>query len=886
MSKIPQAQNPLQSETPFKGEVKLLRYLDSFAQNPLLRQTPFEGRNLQVLPETEDRLRDIIEYSSYLFYSHTPDHILTYVSPRTREYLDCEPEEALVRWTEFVTDHPINKEAFLHTQKAIDTGERQPPFELELLSKKGRRIWVEVSESPVVRNGKTVAIVGALADITSRKKGEEALRASEEKYRSILESIDEGYFEVDLAGNFTFFNDALCRTIGYPREELLGMNNRNYTTPETAKRMYQTFHQIYRTGKTASLTDYEILRKDAEVRIVSLSASLMRDSAGQPKGFRGVVRDLTERRRADKVLKESEERYRLLADNVTDIICAMDMDLRFTYVSPSATKILGYSVDEIMQGGLAHFLVPDSVENAQKALMEELDSERSGQENLFRVRTLELEGICKNRYIIWLEVRATFLRASDGRPKVILAVARDITDRKRAEQTLLESEKRYRQLFEHAPTGIYKVDFVNRKFLDVNDVVCEYTGYAKEELLSMNPLNILAEESQRSFLERLTKMIAGEKIPETVEYKIRKKDGKELWVLLNTEFIKENGFPKGATVVVHDITEHKLSEEAIRQSEERYRLLVDNANDAIFIAQDGRIKFPNPKTVQILGYSLEELQQIHYMDVVHPDDRAIVSLERDKRRTQGIPSTTYSLRVINKDGHQLWAQIGSVSILWEKRPATLNFVRDITVQRIAEEKLRQTVKKLRKITGATIQAMAQTVEVRDPYTAGHQKRVANLARAIALHMGLSSEQVDGIRMAGLIHDIGKISVPAEILSKPGVLTDLEFAFMKTHPQVGHDILKEIEFPWDIAGPVLQHHERLDGSGYPQGLVGGDILLASRILAVADVVEAMASHRPYRPSIGLEKALDEISGKKGTLYDRQVVDACLTLFAEKNFEFRW
>jgi PAS domain S-box-containing protein/putative nucleotidyltransferase with HDIG domain len=595
---------------------------------------------------------------------------------------------------------------------------------------------------------------------------------------------------------------------------------------------------------------------------------------------------MTERRRAEKVLKESEERYRLLADHVTDIICTLDMGLRLTYVSPSVTRILGYSVDEILHSRIDHLFTPDSVENAQKALTEELDSERTGQEDSFRVRTLELEALCRDGSMMWLEVKATFLRSSNGTPNGILGVARDVTSRKQTERALLESEERYRHLYEYAPTGIYELDFVNRKFVHVNDVLCGYTGYSKEELLSMNPLDILAEESQRAFLERLPKLIAGEKIPKTVEYKIKTKDGKGLWVFLNAKYIKENGSIKGATVVVHDITEHKLSEEAVRQSEEKYRLLVDNANDAIFIAQDGRIKFPNPKTVQILGYSLKELQHVNYMDLVHPDDKAIVLQERDKRKNHGIPSTTYSLRVINKAGHQLWAQISSVSILWEERPATLNFVRDITVQRIAEEKLRQTVKKLRKITGATIQAMAQTVEVRDPYTAGHQKRVANLARAIALRMGLPSEQVDGIRMAGLIHDIGKISVPAEILSKPGALTDLEFALIKTHPQVGHDILKEIEFPWDIAGPVLQHHERLDGSGYPQGLVDGDILLESRILAVADVVEAMASHRPYRPSIGLEQALAEITSKKGSIYDSQVVDACLALFAEKKFEFRW
>jgi putative nucleotidyltransferase with HDIG domain len=223
--------------------------------------------------------------------------------------------------------------------------------------------------------------------------------------------------------------------------------------------------------------------------------------------------------------------------------------------------------------------------------------------------------------------------------------------------------------------------------------------------------------------------------------------------------------------------------------------------------------------------------------------------------------------------------------VWEDQPATLNFVRDITIQKKAEEELRHSVEKLRKITGATIQAMAQTVEVRDPYTAGHQRRVADLARAIATRMKLSSDRVDGIRLAGVIHDIGKISVPAEILSKPGLLTPLEFSLIKTHSQVGHDILKDIEFPWDIATMVLQHHERLDGSGYPQGVTGDRILLEARILTVADVVEAMASHRPYRPSLGLDKALEEIGGKKGRFYDPDVVDACVDLFTENKFAFK-
>jgi len=208
---------------------------------------------------------------------------------------------------------------------------------------------------------------------------------------------------------------------------------------------------------------------------------------------------------------------------------------------------------------------------------------------------------------------------------------------------------------------------------------------------------------------------------------------------------------------------------------------------------------------------------------------------------------------------------------------------EIAERKRAEEELQHTLEKLRKAMGGVIQAMALAVETKDAYTAGHQRRVANLARAIATEMGLSPERIEGIRMAGAIHDLGKISIPAEILSKPIGLSDLEYALIKIHPQVGYDILKEIEFPWPVAQIVLQHHERMDGSGYPQGLVGDDIILEARILAVADVVEAMASYRPYRPPCGLDKALEEISQNRGVLYDPEVVDACLRLFTEKGFK---
>jgi response regulator RpfG family c-di-GMP phosphodiesterase len=210
---------------------------------------------------------------------------------------------------------------------------------------------------------------------------------------------------------------------------------------------------------------------------------------------------------------------------------------------------------------------------------------------------------------------------------------------------------------------------------------------------------------------------------------------------------------------------------------------------------------------------------------------------------------------------------------------------DIVRRKSAEAEVQSTLAKLRSAMGGIVQAMAMTVERRDPYTAGHQRRVSDLARGVAVEMALSSHQIDGIRIAGLIHDLGKICVPAEILSKPGQLSEIEHTLIKDHPQVGYEILKEVEFPWPVAQIVLQHHERIDGSGYPAGLCGEDILVEARTLAVADVVEAMASHRPYRPTLGRDMALEEISQNRGVLYDPDVVDACMKLLLEKDFQFR-
>jgi PAS domain S-box-containing protein/putative nucleotidyltransferase with HDIG domain len=371
------------------------------------------------------------------------------------------------------------------------------------------------------------------------------------------------------------------------------------------------------------------------------------------------------------------------------------------------------------------------------------------------------------------------------------------------------------------------------------------------------------------------------------EMNFTRKDGTE--VICETSVIPlcdERGTITAVCGVSHDITKHKEAEEALRKSEQQLRLITDRVTDVIW-SMDlvGNFTFITPSAERVVGYSVEEMLSLNLKQIITPESyKMTIDSLRELLKVGKREPVTMELEQVCKDGAKKWCEVtASLSLDQNNHPTgIIGVTRDITERKRAEEALQKTYHQLRESLITTVNTLASTVEMRDPYTAGHQRRVTLLACAIAEEMGLPEEQFDGLRLAGLVHDIGKITVPAEILNKPGRISEIEFNIIKTHPQAGYNLLKEIAFPWPVARIVLQHHERLDGSGYPQGLKDGGITMEAKILAVADVVEAMASHRPYRSALGIEAALHEITMNKGILYDSNVSDLCVRLFTEEGF----
>jgi len=590
----------------------------------------------------------------------------------------------------------------------------------------------------------------------------------------------------------------------------------------------------------------------------------------------------SERKLAEKELRKADKMLHVILDTIPAMIWQKDLEGRYLQVNNAYCGTVGLPIETIL-GKTDYDLYPQEI--ADKYVSHDRKILSSGKSEL----GIEEYHRKPSGEYGWSVTDKLAYMDDKGNIEGTIGFAVDITKRKQAEKSLLESEKRFRLITETIDEAFWMADVEIGKIFYISPSFERIWGRSRESLYK-NPrsfLDAIHVEDRERVLAELEIEKTGQ--PFDHEYRIVLPDG-------DIRYIWDRGFPvhdeKGQisifTGVAMDITSRKLAKKTLKESEEKYRNIFENVIEGIFqTTPEGLFRIVNPVLARIYGYSspeemIETVTDIGRQIYVNPGERFEFLLILHKKGS----ITDFEVQLKRKDGNVFWASINARCVYDENGKILYHdgTSEDITSRKLAEEELQQTLEKLRKSLAGTIQVLSSTVETRDPYTAGHQRKVSNLARVIAQEMGLSNDTVDTISMAGIIHDIGKISVPAEILSKPGKLLDMEFALIKAHSQTGYDILKDVELPYPIAEIVLQHHERLDGSGYPQGLKGNQILLEARIISVADVVEAISSHRPYRPGLGIDVALEEIEKNKGILYDEKVVEVCIKLFRKKGFEF--
>ena len=865
----------------------------------ILHDVSERRKSEEALRRSEERFRALIENASDAIAVLSAEGEIVYESPNSQRAVEQKMSGVFGPGVMEVI-HPDD------VRKIVDLFEwvRDRPgesvgTEVRFRHKDGSWHTAEGTARNLLHDPRLNGIVINYRNITEKRRAEEALRDSEKRYRLLAENVADVIFVLDMNLRPTYFSPSATRMSGYSIEEIMAGPLEARMTARSFEVAMQILADAIADEKrrpgseTSRSLKLELKHKDGSTRPTDTTVSFLRDSEGQPVGIVGILHDITEKRKAEEALRDSEKRYRLLAENLSDVIWVIGTDLKFTYVSPSVERLLGYSVEEAVALPVQQILTPAFFEMAMKVMADEEAKEQSGKSDRERSVTLELELLRKDGSTVWTENRVSYLRDSGGDVTGYLGVSRDITERKKAEGALQASEERFRTIFERSPIGaiIYDSEGVtvgsNKACLEIfrlSDV-----ANMKGPTLFDDP-NLSDRAKQKL---RMGTSVMGEgsldldKARGTGLYNNARSGTINLRLTVTPLGADKEGSPSGYLALVEDITERKKAEESLRASEERFRGLVETTSDWVWeLDRKGVYTYASQKVSKVLGYESEELLGKTPYDFM---------TQREARRVAAIcypfvskqePFAFLEKVCRHKDGHRVILETSGVPFL--APDGTLlgyrGIDRDITERKQVAKQLQQSLKKLGRTMEATIQAISTTIETRDPYTAGHQRRVTQLAGVIARDMSLPSAQIAGIRVAGLLHDIGKISVPTEILSKPGLLSDVEMSMIRTHPKIGYDILKNIEFEWPVAHIVIQHHERLDGSGYPSGIRGEKILLEARILAVADVVEAMSSHRPYRPAVGTEKALEEIARGDGTLYDPRVVRVCQEAFTKNNFKF--
>ena len=620
--------------------------------------------------------------------------------------------------------------------------------------------------------------------------------------------------------------------------------------------------------------------------------------------------DITKRVQAEEARRESEEQYRSVVEDSPGMIDRFTPDGTIIFVNQEYCRFFGKKRDDLI-GQNIQSTIPDEDRKIVMSRIASLTKESP-------IQTSENKVIRHDGEIRWSRWTDRALFNDKGQVKSYQSFGEDITKRVQAEEALLESEELYQLLSD----ATFEAIFLSEKGIcfGQNKTAEKMFGYTLDEALGRMGTEWIAPDDRDIVMKN---MLSGYELP--YQAAALRKDSSTFPCEIQGRMMNYKG-KRIRMTALRDITERKRTERllnTLNRATVAMREALTLKDGFKTVAEELKqldiscMLFPIDETqkklfTKYLSFesallnTVEKLVGIQHEDFSFPIDEVDVYKEviNEKITFFSENTATILLQVLPRFTKKLSSKIietlrvrksisaplmvtdkvigifsmQSDTLTREDIPAATAFADQLSSAWNKVELLQN----LRKTVDGTIHTIAATVEARDPYTAGHQKRVADLAAAIASEIRLSDQQIEGIRMAGTIHDLGKVQIPAEILSKPGRISDLEYEIIKTHPQVGFDLLKSIDFPWPIAEMVLQHHEKMDGSGYPQGLKGEDILLDARILAVADIVEAMSSHRPYRPALGIEKAFAQIKKEKGPLLDPDVVEACLKVF-EQGYE---
>jgi len=640
-----------------------------------------------------------------------------------------------------------------------------------------------------------------MTSLSKQRQAVDALYHSNARFGIAFNQAAVGIARADLDGRFLEINRKFCRTLGYGEDELLRRTFTDVTYPDDRRRARAYLERRLAEEQSGFPTlEQRCIRKDETVVWVTVTVALVHDLRRRPDYFMLVVQDITERKIAERLLADSERRFRALIENASDLVAIVDRNGVITYTSPALKAMGGYEAHEVLGKNFLEYIHPDDAHDT-RAMFEELILEPGAARHSER-RFRHKEG----RWIVLDSVSKNAL--DDPTIQGIVVNARDITQRKHTEQALLRVNRALKSLSSCNGVLIRATDEMQLMQSMCNNIV-EIGGY----LLAW--VGIVEHDDQKTV--------------RPVAYAGYQKGFMEQARITWADTEDGRG-PAGTAVRTRklQVVQNALADPA-------FRLWQANA---VRLGYGSVLAMPLISSDSVLGVLVIYSSETNAFD-------------------------TAEMQLLGELADDL--AYGMVTLR----------------TRIAHE---HSEKRLLRSMEGTILAMAATLEIRDAYTAGHQRRVSELSVAIARKMMLTEDEIHGIYLAAVVHDLGKIQIPAEILSKPTRLTRIEYELIKTHPEAGYNILKEVDFPWPIAQIVYQHHERLDGSGYPRGLKGDEILVGARILAIADTVEAMSSHRPYRAGLGIDKALEEITKNRAKIYDAAAVDACVKLFREQSFAF--